>query len=103
MLSLFYAPLHMFAARKGETLYFDPPIPCFRHQLHAWAILTIHMTVAMWASATTSVAVAIYRGGGGSNTVHLNVDMFTCATGVLFSSLALSVVHFATRPFTLPW
>jgi hypothetical protein len=103
MCSLFYIPLHLFACRKGKSLYFDPPIPSFQHQLHAWATLTIHITATMWASATIPAAVAIYRSGGTANTVHLKVDMFACATGLLFTCLILAVVQLAHRPFTLPW
>ncbi|SPQ21442.1 4030a560-567b-4ea0-88d4-e03e2fae0e26 [Thermothielavioides terrestris] len=102
VLSLFYLLLHVHAARQGESLYFDSPIPSFRHQLHAWAAIVIRLAAALWAGALVGVAVGISREGG-SNTVQLNVDMFVCATGLLSSCVVLGVVQFSSRPFTLPW
>ena len=103
MLSFLYILLHIFAARKGARLYFDSPIPSFRHQLHAWTTIIIRIAVAMWASASVAVAVGIYRGGGGRNTIHLNADMFACATSFLSTCTLLFVIQLADRPFNLPW
>ncbi|KAK4238262.1 hypothetical protein C8A03DRAFT_15243 [Achaetomium macrosporum] len=103
ILSLLHVWLHIFASRKDEVLYFDPPIPSFRHQLHAWTAIVIRIAVAMWASATIGVVVLIYREREDSSTVLLKADMFACATGLLFGCVVLGVVQFANRPFTLPW
>ncbi|KAK0659702.1 hypothetical protein QBC41DRAFT_46834 [Cercophora samala] len=104
ILSFFYIILHFLAAKKGDSLYlnFDPPIPSFKHQLHAWAGVVIRLAVVMWSSAIIAVAVGIYHGGGGHRTVRLNLDMFACSLGVVFGSAVMVVVHVASRPFDLP-
>ncbi|KAK3308444.1 uncharacterized protein B0T15DRAFT_108107 [Chaetomium strumarium] len=103
ILSLLHVSLHLSVSRKDEILYFDPPIPSFRHQLHAWTTIVIWIAAAMWAGATIGVAVLLYQGRGGSITVLVKVDMFACATGLLFGCVVLGVVRFANQPFTLPW
>ncbi|KAK4669989.1 uncharacterized protein QC763_207740 [Podospora pseudopauciseta] len=104
ILSFFYIILHFLAAKKGDNLYlnFDPPIPSFKHQLHAWAGVVIRLAVVMWSSAIIAVAVGIYHGGGGHRTVRLNLDMFACSLGVVFGSVVMVVVHVASRPFDIP-
>ncbi|KAK3995514.1 hypothetical protein QBC44DRAFT_319704 [Cladorrhinum sp. PSN332] len=104
LLSLLYVVLHLLAARKGEGLYFnfDPPMPSFKHQLHAWAIVVIRLAVLMWSTACIAVAVGIHHGGGGHKTARLDVDMFACAVGLVFGSVMLCVVQTASRPFGTP-
>lgn len=57
----------------------------------------------MWASAIIAVAIGIYRGGGGRNTVNLNVDIFACALGLLSGCYILFVLQYTNRPFDTPW
>ncbi|KAK0739483.1 hypothetical protein B0T21DRAFT_382507 [Apiosordaria backusii] len=104
ILSFFYILLHLLAAKKGDSLYlnFDPPIPSFKHQLHAWAGVVIRLAVVMWSSAIIAVSVGIYHGGGGHRTVRLNLDIFACSLGVVFGSVVMVVVQVASRPFDLP-
>lgn len=105
LLSLFYLVLHFLAARKGDGLYlnFDPPIPSFKHQLHAWAVVIIRLAVMMWSTSCIVVSVGIHYGGGGNKTVRLDVDMFACSVGFVFGCVILCIVEVATRPFDLPW
>ncbi|KAK4186996.1 hypothetical protein QBC35DRAFT_385878 [Podospora australis] len=102
--SFLYVLLHFLASRKGNALYlnFDPPIPSFKHQLHAWAIVVIRISVTFWATAIIAVAVGIHHGGGGHNTVRLDVSIFASTVGFVFGSVILCVVQFCTRPFDLP-
>ncbi|KAL2268968.1 hypothetical protein VTJ83DRAFT_3814 [Remersonia thermophila] len=103
MTSLFYIPLHLLACRRGESLYLSIDIPYFLHELHAWANMAIQVTVALWATAIIPVVVGIHRGLDAQSTVYLKVDMFACATGLVFSGIVLAVLRFAHRPFALPW
>ncbi|KAK4224529.1 hypothetical protein QBC38DRAFT_16044 [Podospora fimiseda] len=105
LLSLLYVVLHLLAAQKGESLYlnFDPPIPSFKHQLHAWAIISIRLAVLMWSTSCIAVAVGIHHGGGGHKTARLDVDIFACAVGFVFGFVILCVVQMASRPFDMPW
>ncbi|KAK4173095.1 hypothetical protein QBC36DRAFT_360769, partial [Triangularia setosa] len=104
ILTLFYIIFNFLAAKKGDSLYlnFAPPIPSFKHQLHAWAGVVIRLVVVMWSSVIIAVAVGIWHGGGGHRTVRLNLDMFACSLGVVFGSVVMVVVHVASRPFDLP-
>ena len=49
MNTLLYPPLHILACRTGSALYLSPPLPHFRHTLHAWAALVIRVVLGVCA------------------------------------------------------
>ncbi|KAK3403420.1 hypothetical protein B0T20DRAFT_26180 [Sordaria brevicollis] len=105
LLSMAYIGYHIRATRIGNDLYgiLDSQGRKTLHPVHARTRMLIISATSVWVLTIILLAVGIYLGGGGSNTVLLNLDLFASIMASLALSIECYVLFRVDPPFLLPW